>query len=418
MKIIHCISLKVLILIFLFPLSISVFGQSQLFEVDSSYLSKHDIVYKSPSYNGFEGFPIGNGDLGGLIWATPNSIKLQINKSDAFDGKNEESPANLRSCGQLDIDFGAPCFDWLYLNDFDGRLSLLDGKVSFLSETPFSKIAINSVVAVNKNVWLIECDKNEKGDFLSKSAVKVGLERWGSRSFGSWYSRHNQDPGIGIGQAKAGIDKDVIYFTEQFDDFHFAVACKITGLKSEAEIINNHRAELKTEGFSSGKMHILVAVATSEETVNPLQTAQSLLEETTERIQKTVEEHRQWWHSFWQRSFVHLPDDYIENIYYFKRYVLACSSRGKYPALFNSAIFTWNHDVRNWVTPHHWNMQQIYWGILPSGDADLLLPYLDAYDRIVPQAEEYALKRGAKNAILITEPTVLMVIWLVQSGRI
>ena len=34
------------------------------FNIDESYLSKHDIVYKTPAYQGFEGFPFGNGDLG------------------------------------------------------------------------------------------------------------------------------------------------------------------------------------------------------------------------------------------------------------------------------------------------------------------------------------------------------------------
>jgi alpha-L-fucosidase 2 len=158
-----------------------------IFDIEyPEYFSQHDIVYKRPSYKGYEGFPIGNGDLGGLIWTTPTGIKLQINKSDAFDWQDEESAANLRSCGQLDIDFGAPCFEWLYLEDFDGRLSLFDANVSFSAETPFFKIIINSIVAVNDNVWIIDCEKQEKDNYLGGSPVKIGLERWGSRSFRSW----------------------------------------------------------------------------------------------------------------------------------------------------------------------------------------------------------------------------------------
>ncbi len=37
------------------------------FNVDyKNYLSKHDIVFLSPNYEGFEGLNIGNGDLGVL----------------------------------------------------------------------------------------------------------------------------------------------------------------------------------------------------------------------------------------------------------------------------------------------------------------------------------------------------------------
>ena len=56
-------------------------GQNPLFSTDSSYLSKQDIVYKTPAYEGFEGFPLGNGDMGGMVWNTNNSTNsLDLSK--------------------------------------------------------------------------------------------------------------------------------------------------------------------------------------------------------------------------------------------------------------------------------------------------------------------------------------------------
>jgi hypothetical protein len=83
---------------------------------------------------------------------------------------------------------------------------------------------------------------------------------------------------------------------------------------------------------------------------------------------------------------------------------MGSSSRGSFPVVFNGGLWTWNHDVRNWVTPHHWNTQQQYWGLSSQNDCDLLLPYLNTYFRLMPQAEEHAKKRGAENAILWSEP--------------
>lgn len=54
--------------------------QSAPFEVDDDYLSKHDIVYFSPTQLEAEGFPMGNGDIGGMVWNHDNGIELQINK--------------------------------------------------------------------------------------------------------------------------------------------------------------------------------------------------------------------------------------------------------------------------------------------------------------------------------------------------
>lgn len=254
-------------------------------------------------------------------------------------------------------------------------------------------------------MWIVECEKNHNSDYLGETAVKVGLERWGSRSFSNWYSGGNRDPLYGLGEAQASVSNGTIQITEKFGDFEFAVAVKVLGGKSSALQVSNKRAEIVSEKTEKSRYCIAVSVATSNESDAPSESALEALERLDmDRVETIKEEHRLWWEAFWQRSFIHLPEDYIENIYYFKRYLLASSSRGMYPALFNSAIFTWNHDVRNWVTPHHWNMQQIYWGILPSGDSDLLLPYLEAYNRIVPQAEKYALTRDTENAILITEP--------------
>ena len=60
--------------------------QSAPFEVDDDYLSKHDIVYFSPTQLEAEGFPMGNGDIGGMVWNHDNGIELQINKNDLWIG--------------------------------------------------------------------------------------------------------------------------------------------------------------------------------------------------------------------------------------------------------------------------------------------------------------------------------------------
>ena len=48
--------------------------QSAPFEVDDDYLSKHDIVYFSPTQLEAEGFPMGNGDICGIVWNHDNGI--------------------------------------------------------------------------------------------------------------------------------------------------------------------------------------------------------------------------------------------------------------------------------------------------------------------------------------------------------
>lgn len=381
-------------------------ARAQPFEVDAlNYLYKHDVVYNKPFYEGFEGIPLGNGDVGGMLWCTPSGIKLQINKSDAFDKSTAESNgAVLRSCAQLEIDFRAPAVDWLYLDDFAGRLSLTDATAVVESSTPFLKTQIRAFVAAERNVWIIECEKAEVDGTLGNAPVQVTLDRWGSRTFPGWYGGYSKEAAAGLGRATADVADSVIYLVERFSETDIAVACKVIGPAAQAQTNSKRSVSLATGGFDKGKFFVVIAVASANDHADPLaHCLRSVREVGIDDVNAMRETHTGWWNAFWDRSFVHLPDDYIENIYYLKRYFLAASSRGHYPALFNGSLFTWNRDIRNWVVPHHWNMQQFYWGILPGGDSDLLRPYLDAYERLVPQATAHAAKRGAPDAILWSE---------------
>jgi hypothetical protein len=107
--------------------------KSSSFKVLPSYLSKHDIVFLSPTQLEAEGFPMGNGDLGGMIWNHENGIEIQINKNDLWSEPDprENDFSSLRHCGRLKIDFGAPVFSWIHMSDFEGRLSLADGEVTY-----------------------------------------------------------------------------------------------------------------------------------------------------------------------------------------------------------------------------------------------------------------------------------------------
>lgn len=380
-------------------------GQNPFFKVESNYLSKHDIIYQSPAYEGFEGFPLGNGDLGGMIWNTHNGIEVQINKNDLFDQSHEESRATLRGGVRLSIDLGSPGFEWIYLDDFEGRLSIQDAVVTLNSKTPFVENNISSWVAPEQNVWAFQIKSKNLDILQDGSKIRVSLERWGSRAFPGWYGYFSKDTKSGLGDTKALINGKDIVLEETFQGLHFAVACRVLGAETAPDILSKNRIELETADRNSERdLTIIVSMVTSNESQNPTKSAIELLDDfESKTIQQQREFHLQWWRKFWAQSFVHLEDDYIENIYYLRRYLMASSSRGKFPVVFNGGLWTWNHDVRNWVTPHHWNTQQQYWGLCPQNDCELMLPYLNTYFELMAKGEEHARLRGVNDAILWSE---------------
>ncbi len=385
-------------------LSITAKIQNSLFSVEDNYLSGHDIVYLEPDYNGYNGFPLGNGDLGGMLWLTNHGIEMQVNKIDLYDIP-EKGRMTLRSAGQLNVDFGIPCFDYLYLKNFEARLSLRHALATIESKTPFSNVRVESWLDVGSNVWVLDCEVSNTESSSTGSAMDVTLGRWGSRDFGGWYGGYSKDVSEGLGLAKAQVWKRDILVTDTFSGgLSFCMACRILKSETVPSVLNDRTASFHIGTCKSSHFQILISVVTSREDKTPAMAAVSLLDKAEQKgIDRIKEEHLSWWNSFWKRSFVHLADDYLENIYYLRRYLMASSSRGQYLAPFNGSLWVWNHDIRQWVTPHHWNTQESYWGLAPENDCDLIKPYIKTYARLMPQAEAYAAARGVKNAILWTE---------------
>ena len=103
-----------------------------------------------------------------------------------------------------------------------------------------------------------------------------------------------------------------------------------------------------------------------------------------------------WWHSFWDRSYIIINPDAGEsdegfqvgkNYQYF-RYMMGCNALGEWPTRFNGGLFTFDPvltdstlpftpDYRKWSggTFTAQNQRLLYWPLLKSGDFDVLKGY-------------------------------------------
>ena len=109
-------------------------GYKSLVDV-SEYLARHDIVYRRPALKPYEGLPVGDGKMGGLLYHEPNGIAIQVNHTDAIDfapdgnmqawsWETEERNTAPVACAVISIQSSLPCFDWVYLQDYEERLCL------------------------------------------------------------------------------------------------------------------------------------------------------------------------------------------------------------------------------------------------------------------------------------------------------
>lgn len=86
--------------------------------------------------------------------------------------------------------------------------------------------------------------------------------------------------------------------------------------------------------------------------------------------------HRDWWHDYYQKSFISLPDKKIENFYWAQIYKLASATRIGGGLLDNSGPW---QVLTPW--PNSWwnlNVQLSYWPVYTSNRLELGMPIVDA----------------------------------------
>lgn len=352
-----------------------------------AFLSQHDIVFLSPAVEGYEGLPIGNGDLGAMGWTPPDKLFFQINKTNTWDdapsgmfspwedNKNPEKSerfTSLRSCGQLQIEPGLPAFDWMYLKDFEGRLSLSDAQASWYADGPNGKVRCSSFVAKDPSVMVVHYE-----DSLSEAVDRrVTLARWGSRVFEHWYRYIRRDSFFGNGETKAGYEGDEIWIEQSTRSLKFAMAVKMVGPGFVSKRLNSHEAGYVMNPGKSCSFDLYLSVVTSEEADDPLEKARENIRKASDATkEKIYEKHKERWAQFWSKSFIDLPDDYLENLWYINLYQIGSSSLGQYPPHFIGSLWSWNKDVLPWGHYYQWNEQSYTWPLHTSGHPELMMPY-------------------------------------------
>ncbi|HEY3082983.1 MAG TPA: glycoside hydrolase N-terminal domain-containing protein [Chloroflexota bacterium] len=350
----------------------------------ASFLSRHDLVYLAPVPDGVDGLPLGNGDLGAMVWTPPDHLRLQVNKVDLWDDgppgpftswgeEDEEVSTMLRSAATLAIGHGLPVFDRLYLTDFEARLRLAEAAVELRSETPFARAAAELFASQAAGVLVVRY-RDATEEALPR---RLELARWGTRSLLHGFSRVKRDVPLSLTGTAAGADGTHLWIEQPLRALRFAVAARLDG-PAAPRVLHRRAAAFESAPTTAFEGTLYLAVVTSEEAPDPLAAAIEKVDAAADRgADELAAEHRRAWSRFWEASFVDLPpeQEYAENLWYLSSYYLASGSRGRYPLVQTNGIWSWTRDVRPWAHYYHWNTQPLFWPLYAAGHAELVLPY-------------------------------------------
>ncbi len=423
--------------------------------------------WRTPSRNSSESMPCGGGDVGMNVWVEQGDVLFYLSRSGCFDENN-----TLLKLGRFRVHLSKPFNMSSFRQQLvlsDGHCRVTDGQTWVELWADVWKPVVHVEVTIEKEKTDVEVTyeswrtrdreltRRERFQTSYKFAAPKGLvtrrDSIEAREDGVTFVHQNGVVTIfdaTVSQQQMDAVKERLYnplknlvFGGRLHGDQFRLAGTTRG----------HYASSDYEGWTyrsrrPAQRHCFsIALATVQGTMDDWHAA---LRQTEQRIDRERDRRlaRQWWHDFWQRSYIEVkggratagrsgeaPSERatagsetaatIARNYTLFRYMLGCNAHSQWPTKFNGGLFTFDPeyvyasrdgragteeyclspDFRNWGGGVHTaqNQRLVYWPMLKNGDYDLLKAQLDFYLRIYRNAEERSRLYWGHEGACLTE---------------
>ncbi len=359
------------------------------------FLKQHDLVYEAAPLEWGQGFLLGNGDMGVVLWGDGGPLKLTPDKIDVWELRRNarvEPNCNYQTLKRVveerRTDEYLKYFDWLVdLNGpypahlrmgricldvgseptgFEGRLGLYDGTGTGTITYRDGSMDFRGLVHAENNVLVLEMDLEGDLDVTVCPELEcrpqqlVLLEEENAEIIKRW----------GYPQAETGSEGGFEWHVQNIpDNGGYCVMWSI-------------------EKDTTGRHVTLLLTVTFCRDGDQQSAARKQLEDAIESgPAKLHDQHRAWWRRFWGKSVMVIPDSRLENFYYAEMYKLGSCATGKLPP---AAHGVWTSDgsfiIPNMMDYHcNLNIQETYWPVYTSNHLELGEPLYDMLFEMLPQ---------------------------------
>lgn len=316
------------------------------------FMSRHDLVWKRPPDRWEAGAFMGNGLLGANVYTTDDGRSLQwrIGRTDVVDRGNRIPIGDLVLVTQGK------------LNGADLRLDLWNAELVGTLVTDKGTVEVRSFTHTDRLVQVIELTATE-----SEREFRFEWQPGLAANPRNIYQKVDVPPRERNPAPKRTTERGVELAVQPLSagGGHVTAWKEVTGP-------GNSRILLLSVGYSSksldqAKQDAMVAVNDAADV----------------GLDELTSSHRHWWHEFWPRSFLSIPDTRMESFYWIQLYKMASGTRADRPLL--DLMGPW---FRRTPWPRIWwnlNIQLTYWPQLASNHLELGESLTRALDDHKPQ---------------------------------
>lgn len=383
-------------------------------------VSRADLRYDKPASRSEEGLPVGNGRMGSLVWTTPYALRLQINRVDVYANNSYSNSFFERhgdycgGCGFVDIQFGGAREEVFPESGFPQHLSLYDGLLTVNGKGLDARVVTWPLADV---MAIAVSDRRKAPEAF---VISLRMLRYASQYFGGQLENLIRNHVVMVqtrshtAASQLHIRGSRIVLTQEFREGSYccksAVAIGVAGREAKPQFANETEVRL-TAAPAPGEFTIFIASAATFDTKEDVVAAAlgHLEAAAAKGFNAVAADTAGWWHEFWSRGWIelHSPDgaaDYVEQNYTYFLYLMAASSRGRFPPKFNGMIWNTGGDLRTWGAQHWFANLSCYYEAVPATNRMALLdPVFSMYSGMYGACSEAARQQWGSQGIFIPE---------------
>jgi hypothetical protein len=383
-------------------------------------IARADLAYPAPVTRSEDGLPVGNGRMGSLVWTTPTAVKFQINRVDvqpisaASDSFPERNSDYMGGCGFVDLDLGGAGDDVFTAENGPQHLSVYDALATLTGRGVNARV----VATPGDDVLAIELDDQRAAP--QPLSINLRMLRSVPPGAGGNFETMVRDHIVTVrtrnhlAVSQLSVHGDRIVLTQEFrEGAHVAksaVAIAVVGRAVKPRTATETELRLVMPA-ARGRVTVLIAsAATLDENVDVVATAlRSLDAATVKDFAMLAADTAAWWHAFWARGSLalHSADGVADEVaadYHYYLYLMAATSRGKFPPKFNGMLWNTAGDLRTWGAQHWFaNLSCLEEALFATNRIELLDPMFDMYSGMRAASATAARQQWGSEGIFIPE---------------
>lgn len=337
------------------------------------FMARHDLIWEELPLQWNEGVFTGNGQVGMMIYATlmDNRLDFHLGRQDVTD--HRKAPGEKTSMGTpgASVMFDFPRLDIgrMALRPAGKILSgtiqqdLWNAEISGEIVTDLGKITFKAFTPRDMMMNIVEVVSTERKE------GRAAAYRWDFLPGNPASPRSQVFPHIPESKAYVTNPKPVIVKGE--------ISTCVQSLLAGGDYATAW-TEKKDTRQAKSVMYIAIANEVPASGLSEQTAIKTLRENPETKLPVIVKAHREWWHQYYQKSFLSIPDLRMESFYWIQLYKMAVCSRPDGPAV---DLFGPMFRVSQW--PGLWwnlNVQLTYWPYYTSNHLDLAGNLIDLID--------------------------------------